>query len=167
MQAGRLGADCADAIISTEMENPRIEEENKLPAPNTLRRILAILCLVPYALLGWLRFSQGLTYRDYFNELKIWPGPQYVIFSGLAIGIGFSLLMLVLLLRARFAPPLARYHMHVVLGLVVGRPHLAGYARSLLLPAGRQYVDQRRDTPDRLCTGARTGLPEILQRGSK
>ena len=98
------------------MENPQIEEENKLPTPNTLRRILAILCLVPYALLGWLRFSQGLTYRDYFSELKIWPGPQYVIFSGLAIGIGFSLLMLVLLLRARFAPPLARIICMVFLG---------------------------------------------------
>ena len=98
------------------MENPQIEEENKLPAPNTFRRILAILCLVPYALLGWLRFSQGLTYRDYFNELKIWPGPQYVIFSGLAIGIGFSLLMLMLLLRVRFAPPLARIICMVFLG---------------------------------------------------
>jgi hypothetical protein len=90
------------------MENPQYEEEYPLPAPNTFRRILSMLCLAPYAQLGWLRFSQGLTYRGYLSELKIWPGPQYIIFSGLAIGATFSLLLLALLLRARFAPPLAR-----------------------------------------------------------
>ena len=98
------------------MENPQIEEEESLPAPNTLRRILAVLCLAPYALLGWLRFSQGLVYRDYLSELKIWPGPQYIIFSGLAIGIGFSLLIMVLLLRSRFAPPFTRIVCMLFLG---------------------------------------------------
>jgi len=91
------------------MENPRFEEENSSPTPNTFRRILATLCLAPYALLGWLRFSQGLAYRGYLDALALWPGPQYVILSGLAIGIGFSLLILVLLLRARFAPPLGLF----------------------------------------------------------
>jgi hypothetical protein len=90
------------------MEKAQIDAEKPLPAPNTFRRILAVLCLAPYALLGWLRFSQGLAYRGYLDTLKLWPGPRYVILSGLAIGIGFSLLMLVLLLRARFAPLLAR-----------------------------------------------------------
>jgi phosphatidylserine synthase len=98
------------------MENPRFEEENSSTAPNTFRRILAALCLAPYALLGWLRFSQGLAYRDYLSELKIWPGPQYVIFSGLAIGIGFSLLLLMLLLHVRIAPPLARMICMLFLG---------------------------------------------------
>lgn len=98
------------------MENPRFEEENSSPTPNTFRRILATLCLAPYALLGWLRFSQGLAYRDYLDTLALWPGPQYIILSGLAIGIGFSLLILVLLLRARFAPPLARMICMLFLG---------------------------------------------------
>ncbi len=98
------------------MENPQIEEKNSLPGPNTFRRILAILCLAPYALLGWLRFSQGLAYREYLTELALWPGPQYIIFSGLAIGVSFSLLMLVLLLRARFVPLLARMLCMLFLG---------------------------------------------------
>ena len=98
------------------MENPHFEEENTLPAPNTLRRILAMLCLAPYTLLGWLRFSQGLAYRDYLSELKIWPGPQYIIFSGLAIGTAFSLLLLAQLLRARFVPLLARMVCMLFLG---------------------------------------------------
>ena len=116
MQAGPRGAEQADAIISSEMEKAQIDAEKPLPTPNTFRRILAVVCLAPYALLGWLRFSQGLAYRDYLSELKIWPGPQYVIFSGLAIGIGFSLLILVLLLRVRFAPPLARMLCMLFLG---------------------------------------------------
>ena len=104
------------------MENPQIEEENTLPAPNTFRRILAILCLAPYALLGWLRFSQGLAYRDYLTALALRPGPRYVILSGLAIGIGFSLLILVLLLRVRFAPPLARIICMLFLGWLWADP---------------------------------------------
>ncbi len=98
------------------MEKPHIEAENLLPTPNTFRRSLAVLCLAPYALLGWLRFSQGLAYRDYLDALVLWPGPQYIILSGLAIGISFSLLMLALPLRARFAPPLARMLCMLFLG---------------------------------------------------
>jgi hypothetical protein len=98
------------------MENPQFEEKSTLPAPKPLRRILAALCLAPYALLGWLRFSQGLAYRDYLTTLALWPGPQYIILSGLAIGVSFSLLMLALLLRTRFAPPLARIVCMLFLG---------------------------------------------------
>ena len=84
--------------------------------PVPFRRILAILCLAPYALLGWLRFAQGLAYRNYLNQLALWPGPQYIILSGLAIGAALSLLILVLLLRAHFSPPLARIICMLFLG---------------------------------------------------
>ncbi len=99
------------------MENPRsTDEKNTDPTPNTFRRVLAMLCLAPYALLGWLRFSQGLRYQTYLQALGLWPGARYVILSGLAVGAAFSLALLVLLLRARYAPPLARIVCMLFLG---------------------------------------------------
>ncbi len=93
-----------------------VEEENAPAAPSPFRRILAILCLAPYAMLGWLRFSQGLTYRNYLSGLELWPGPLYIILSGLAIGLGFSLVLLILIYRAHFAAPFARMICMLFLG---------------------------------------------------
>lgn len=99
------------------MENPRsADEESPFPTPNIFRRVLAMLCLAPYALLGWLRLSQGLRYQSYLQSLGLWPGPRYIILSGLAIGAAFSLALLALLLRVRFAPPLARIICMLFLG---------------------------------------------------
>jgi hypothetical protein len=77
-------------------------------APSKGRRLLAIFCLFWYALLGWLRFYQAQVHQAYFSELRIWPGPLYIALSGLLIGLFFSLAVILLIIKVRFAPPYTR-----------------------------------------------------------
>lgn len=67
-------------------------------------RIASIFIVFWYALLGWLRFVISLRYQSYFIELDIWPRPLYIILSGLGIGIGFSIAMVFMIIKANFTP---------------------------------------------------------------
>ena len=88
------------------MKNPEsdkpILEEQPMPRPKRCWRFFAIFCLFWYALLGWLRFSEALSYQAYLTEMHIWPGAFYIMISGLVIGVGFSLAMVLLMIRAKF-----------------------------------------------------------------
>jgi uncharacterized membrane protein len=77
--------------------------------PSGWRRVLAVLCLALYTLMGCLRFFQGIAYRSLFAELALWPDPLYIILSGAAIALGFSLVLLLVLLKNRHAPRVSRW----------------------------------------------------------
>ncbi len=67
-------------------------------------RMAALFCTFWFALLGWLRFYNGLRFTDNFTNLNLWPRPLYLTISGLVIGEIFSLGMLFLFLKARITP---------------------------------------------------------------
>ena len=79
-------------------------------------RITAALILFWYALLGWLRFYNAIKYQQYLLDLKIWPSQRYIMLSGLAIGITFSLILLSVLIRAGITPIVARIAGFLFLG---------------------------------------------------
>ncbi len=92
---------------------PRIElsEKKRIRAsrPAGWRRALAVFGLFWYALLGWLRLYETLVYRDYLTKLNIWPRPAYILASGAAIGATFTLAIVLVLLKVRFAPVYIRW----------------------------------------------------------
>ena len=67
-------------------------------------RIVALFCTFWYALLGWLRFYNGLRYEEIFTILNLWPRPLYIILSGLAIGSTFTIGMLFILFKLKVTP---------------------------------------------------------------
>jgi hypothetical protein len=70
---------------------------------NGLWRRIILLCLLPvYAVIGWLRLFEALRYWDYLFELNIWPRPLYFAITGAALGAGFTLAWIFLLLKLRF-----------------------------------------------------------------
>lgn len=73
-----------------------------------LRRPAAALACCAFALMGWLRFSTALAYRAELLGFGFSPQPLYFILSGLALGLAFSLAALFIIVRARFAPVVAR-----------------------------------------------------------
>jgi hypothetical protein len=73
------------------------------------RRALAVFGLFWYALLGWLRLYETLVYRDYLTKLNIWPRPAYILASGAVIGTTFTMAIILVLLKARFAPAYVRW----------------------------------------------------------
>jgi hypothetical protein len=102
--------------MTTPEPNEVAEEEYEDERPSHFWRIFAILLLLPYAILGWLRFADGLSYSAYMSGIKLWPGPRYIIASGLVVGAGFSLVLLFLISRARFSAPLTRIWCMLFLG---------------------------------------------------
>ena len=67
------------------------------------RRIL-LLCLLPvYALIGWLRLSEALRFREYLVELNIWPRPLYFAVTGAVLGAAFTLAWFFLLIKFKWS----------------------------------------------------------------
>ncbi|MDO9547074.1 MAG: hypothetical protein Q7J07_10060 [Pelolinea sp.] len=69
---------------------------------------LSTFLLAIYALIGWLRFQQTLSYWYYLLELDLWPHPVYLAISGGLIGIGYSLALVCHLFRVRYTPQFIR-----------------------------------------------------------
>ena len=61
-----------------------------------------------YALVGWLRFQQTLFYWYYLIELDLWPHPIYLAISGGLIGIGYSLALILHIIRCKITPQYIR-----------------------------------------------------------
>jgi FtsH-binding integral membrane protein len=98
----------ANAIINPKHMDPLANTQSPEEKPQSRRlsawRIATIFCLFWYALLGWLRFAAARSYQSYFTELHVWPNATYIIASGLAIGVGFSLALVLVILRVKFTP---------------------------------------------------------------
>ena len=86
------------------LANTQLPEEKPQSRRLSAWRIAAIFCLFWYALLGWLRFAAALSYQSYFIEIHIWPRTTYIMASGLAIGVGFSLALVLVIFRVKFTP---------------------------------------------------------------
>ena len=80
------------------------------------RRIywLSAFLLAFYALVGWLRLQQALTFWYYLLELGLRPHPIYLAISGGLIGIWYSLALIYHLFRLKFTPLIIR-----VLGIIL------------------------------------------------
>ncbi len=96
-----------------------MSQEKKISAKNSAaktRRITAAFLVFWYALLGWLRLVEALKNQEYLLALQVWPRPLYLIASGLALGVGFSLAFLLVIFRVKFAPIYFRILAMVFLG---------------------------------------------------
>lgn len=85
------------------------EKRERPPRAAVRRRAVTVFCLFWYALLGWLRFYETLVYRSYLTKLNIWPRPEYILGSGLLIGLAFSLAILFVLLKVRYTSAYVRW----------------------------------------------------------
>ena len=107
-----------DAIISDKIMTLAFQEK-EISVKNSaakIRRIAAAFLIFWYALLGWLRLVEALKNQEYLLALKVWPRPFYLIASGLVLGLGFSLALLLVAFRARFAPIYFRILAMIFLG---------------------------------------------------
>ena len=60
---------------------------------------LARLLAAVYALMGWLRLQQAVWYWAFLKDLDIWPRPLYFAITGGAIGLGFTMALILMLAR--------------------------------------------------------------------
>ena len=71
-----------------------MENVNKKKKRARRRYWISAFFLSLYALVGWLRLQQALSYWYYFLELGLWPHPLYFAVSGGLIGSGYSLALI-------------------------------------------------------------------------
>jgi len=131
--------------MSFPVEKPQTTHQRK--TPSVWRRTLSILYLALYALMGGLRFFQGIVYRPILAELALWPDPQYIILSGSAIALGFGLALLLVLLKSRHAPRVSRW---------------LGYAFLLWLWVDRIWLGRREAFFDQALIGCLISLFTLL-----
>jgi len=67
-----------------------------------LFKLLSLILLL-MATYGWLRFGQSIYQWQYLLELQVSPGPLYTLVSGLLIGIGMTIALVVFWLRLDWA----------------------------------------------------------------
>ena len=67
------------------------------------RWILSLVSAAFIALTGWLRCSGALRNFNYLREIRLFPGPSYIAISGGVRGILFTVVFVLLLVRARYA----------------------------------------------------------------
>ena len=87
-----------------------MQTEEAVSLPETKRkkkggwRRIVLLCLLPfYALIGWLRLYEAMNYWGYLVDLNIWPRPLYFAITGAALGTGFTLAWVFLLLKLKIS----------------------------------------------------------------
>lgn len=90
---------------SIDKQNVPEEEKN---SRGTGWRIAAFFCTFWYALLGWLRFTNGLKFSDNFTDINLWPRPLYISISGLVIGILFTTAIIFMVLKIKYTPAFLR-----------------------------------------------------------
>ena len=91
--------------------SPEIRTTTKQASKKSTKkhRIFLIGIFTLYALIGWLRLHESLTYWHYLLELNFWPRPLYLTITGGLIGLFFSLADFMYLFKIRFAPQYSRY----------------------------------------------------------
>jgi hypothetical protein len=72
------------------------------------RRIFSLAAAAFLALTGVLRLTGALQNFHYLKEIRLFPGPWYLISTGGARGLLFTTAFVMLLLRARAAPLFTR-----------------------------------------------------------
>ena len=85
--------------------NPRI---NNIKIIRIWYRVITIIILPIYALVGWLRLAEALKYWDYLLELNIWPRPLYFAFTGAMLGTCFTIAWILLILNLNIGPVFGR-----------------------------------------------------------
>ncbi len=88
---------------------PRDADIHKKKTPGRLLRVILVMTLGVYALMGWLRLHGALTYWDYFHQIHLKPGPLYLAISGGLIGFSFSLAVILFLAKSRIAGRYGRW----------------------------------------------------------
>ncbi len=84
---------------SSDMQNAPSDERKRNKAG---WRIAALFLIFWYALLGWLRFFIGFKFTDNFTSINLWPRPLYIAYSGLVIGIAFTIAILFIIIKIKF-----------------------------------------------------------------
>ena len=71
-------------------------------------RVLVLITLPVYALIGWLRLAETLKYWDYLLELNIWPRPLYFAFTGAMLGSCFTIAWILIILNLKMGAVFGR-----------------------------------------------------------
>jgi hypothetical protein len=104
--------------MATEKEIPFSEDRQTKKIIRIWFRIIALILIPVYALLGWLRLAEALKYWDYLLELNIWPRPLYFAITGMLLGVCFTIAWILLLLNLKIG---------IVIGKTIGWIFLAWF----------------------------------------